>query len=57
MFSTDFMFRQQENIVDTQKSQGGYRPLHNKTLLLYKVCITRWAGWQTPILASLVFDI
>ena len=32
MFSTDFIFRQQENLVDNQKSQAGYRPLRNKIL-------------------------
>ena len=32
MFSTDFIFRQQENLVDHQKSQAGYRPLRNKIL-------------------------
>ena len=35
MFSTDFIFRQQENLVDNQKSQAGFRPLRNKILLLY----------------------
>ena len=30
MFSTDFIFRQQENLVDNQKSQAGFRPLRNK---------------------------
>ena len=35
MFSTDFIFRQQENLVDNQKSQAGYRPLRNK-ILFYK---------------------
>ena len=33
MFSTDFIFRQQENIVDNQKCQAGFRPLCNKILL------------------------
>ena len=32
MFSTDFIFRQQENLVDNQKSQAGFRPLRNKIL-------------------------
>ena len=27
MFSTDFIFRQQENFVDNQKYQAGFRPL------------------------------
>ena len=34
MFSTDFIFRQQENLVDNQKCQAGFRPLCNKILLL-----------------------
>ena len=33
MFSTDFIFRQQENLVDNQKCQAGCRPLCNKILL------------------------
>ena len=33
MFSTDFLFRQQENLVDNQKCQAGIRPLGNKILL------------------------
>ena len=37
MFSTDFIFRQQENLVDNQKSQAGYRPLRNKILFLYSL--------------------
>ena len=36
MFSTDFIFRQQENLVDNQKYQAGFRPLCNKILLLKK---------------------
>ena len=35
MFSTDFIFRQQENLVDNQKCWAGFRPLCNKILLLY----------------------
>ena len=37
MFSTDFIFRQQENLVDNQKSQAGYRPLltQQNTILHY----------------------
>ena len=41
MFSTDFIFRQQENLVDNQKNlvdnqkcQAGFRPLFNKILFL-----------------------
>ena len=33
MFSTDFIFRQQENLVDNQTCQTGFRPLCNKILL------------------------
>ena len=33
MFSTDFIFRQQEIFVDNQKCQAGFRPLCNKILL------------------------
>ena len=33
MFSTDFIFRQQENLVDNQKCQAGFRALCNKILL------------------------
>ena len=33
MFSTDFIFRQQENLVDNQKCWAGFRPLCNKILL------------------------
>ena len=29
----DFIFRQQENLVDNQKCQAGFRPLCNKILL------------------------
>ena len=32
MFSTDFIFRQQENLVDNQKCQAGFRLLCNKIL-------------------------
>ena len=34
MFSTNFIFRQQENLVDNQKCQAGFRPLCNKILFL-----------------------
>ena len=33
MFSTDFIFRQQENLVDNQKCQAGFRQLCNKILI------------------------
>ena len=32
MFLADFIFRQQENQVDNQKCQAGFRPLCNKVL-------------------------
>ena len=35
MFSTNFIFKQQENLVDNQKCQAGFRPLCNKILFLY----------------------
>ena len=41
MFSTDFVFRQQENLVDNQKCQAGFRPLCNKIPLLSKIQI-KW---------------
>ena len=34
MISSDFIFRQQENLVDNQKCQAGFRPLCNKILFL-----------------------
>ena len=34
MFSTDFIFKQKENLVDNHKYQTGFRPLCNKILLL-----------------------
>ena len=34
MFSTDFIFRQQENLVDNQKCQAEFRLLCNKILIL-----------------------
>ena len=37
MFSTDFIFRQQENLVDNQKCLAGFRPLCNKILFLLAV--------------------
>ena len=33
MFSTDLIFKQQENLVDNQKCQAGFRPLCNKILV------------------------
>ena len=40
MFSTDFIFRQQENLVDNQKCLAGFRPLCNKTLFLKFIVIS-----------------
>ena len=34
MFSTDFIVRQQENLVDNQICQAGFRPLYIKILKL-----------------------
>ena len=42
MFSTDFIFRQQENLVDNQKCQAGFRPLYNKILLLRATTQVTW---------------
>ena len=33
MFSTDFIFRQQEHLVDNQICQAGFMPLCNKILI------------------------
>ena len=38
MFSTDFIFIQQENLVDNQKCQAGFRQLCNKILVLKILC-------------------
>ena len=38
MFSTDFIFRQQENLVDDQKCQAGFKPLCNKMLNMITKC-------------------
>ena len=62
MFSTDFIFRQQENLVDNQKCQAGFRLLCNKILFLLvkrqkKVNRTKKAElrpkfrWENPILS------
>ena len=37
MFSTDFIFRQQKNLVDNQKCQAGFRQLCNKILFLLRL--------------------
>ena len=38
MFSTDFIFRQQESLVDNQKYQARFRPLCKKILFLPPPC-------------------
>ena len=49
MFSTDFIFGQQENLVDNQKCQAGFRPLCN--IILYMIFILQikvhifWEGY------------
>ena len=37
MFSTNFIFRQQENLVANQKCLAGFRPLCNKILLINNI--------------------
>ena len=39
MFSTDFIFRQQENLVDNQKGQAGFRPLRIKIPFMHCISI------------------
>ena len=41
MFSTDFIFNQQDNLIDNQKCQAGFRPLSYATnyLLIYDTCL------------------
>ena len=41
MFSTDFIFRQQENLVDNQKCKAGFRPLCKKNTIEHKVTFLR----------------
>ena len=47
MFSTDYKFRQQENLVDNQKYQAEFRPLCNKILLDSNTCMS----YLTPLLS------
>ena len=51
MFSTDFIFRQQENLVDNQECQAGFRPLCNKILFIL-VCF--WADWAVACQVSTI---
>ena len=61
MFSTDFIFRQQENLVDNQKCQAGFRPLCNKILLCKKEESLEWyleytiSDVQVSILRKTIF--
>ena len=48
IFSTDFIFRQQENLVDNQKCQAGFRPLCNK-ILLWFACFQRKSSISTAL--------
>ena len=55
MFSTDFIFRQQENLVDNQKCQAGFRPLCNKILYTYTYlsrAVSNLYGTETEIWAG-----
>ena len=45
MFSTDFIFRQQENLFDNKKYQAGFRPLCNKILLF----LPGWSGQKSGV--------
>jgi hypothetical protein len=66
MFSTDFIFRQQENLVDIQKYQAGFRPLCNKIPWLKGNC-SKWISifflrkvklkWQKIVFSSLLILI
>ena len=58
MFSTDFIFRQQENLVDNQKSQAGYRPLRNKILLLWlnQPRFESWLRHILPFIENLIIE-
>ena len=50
MFSTDFIFRQQENLVGNQKCQVEFRPLCNKILQMkpinWTVITTQGLSWE-----------
>ena len=48
MFSTDFIFRQQENLVDNQKCQAGFRPLCNKILFPTALSIVAYSPLGNP---------
>ena len=48
MFSADFIFRQQEKLVDNQKCQAGFRPLCNKILFPLTVYFDTAASYRLP---------
>ena len=51
MFSTEFIFKQQENLVDNQKCQAEFRPLCNKILFLVdKILSNKDKGIKIPCL-------
>ena len=52
MFSTDFIFRQQENLDDNQKLQAGFRPLCNKILFPTLCARTKTKALRIISLAS-----
>ena len=50
---SDFIFRQQENLVDNQKCQAGFSPLRNKIAFIPNIIefykLSREAGSEVPI--------
>ena len=53
MFSTDIIFRQQENLVDNQKCQAGFRQLCNKILLSIAREQVRKNKWITELITCI----
>ena len=53
MFSTDFIFRQQENFDDNQKCQAGFRLLCNKIL---EPIVPTGATFTSKILPRIMSD-
>ena len=51
MFSADFIFRQQENLVDSQKCQAGFRPLYNKILFLLNLSMLKTSTLRMIIIS------
>ena len=56
MFSTDFIFRQQENLVDNQKCQAGFRPLCNKIPLPVFYPISLKEFWKNSHIEDMSAD-